>query len=326
MVSGKIVVAGCKHTTRDLIEGLTDRGFGIDACLTINPNKGDEQKVAGYFDLREFLIEKQINCLTANKYNLNSEEDKTKIQGIKIDILLVMGWQRLIPDWFLNHLKYGAFSMHGSSKSLPHGRGRSPMNWSLIQGKQEFYTHFFKYRSGVDDGPVVGCQKFDITPWDDAHTLHLKNLLSMIRLCEKHIPKIIDGTCIYTEQPSEGASYYPKRAAEDGIIIWPDTTQQIHDLVRAVTRPFPGAFTFLGEKEERKIIIWELIPFDSQLRWDHLEPGTIIDIFYDGSFVAKTGSTSVLVKKYDGNVTRDDVGRKFSNGKYQQKIWENLPK
>ena len=80
--------------------------------------------------------------------------------------------------------------MHGSSKPLPHGRGRSPMNWSLVQNKDCFYTHLFRYRPGVDDGEIAAVQIFDITPFDTCLTLHYKNTLSMIGLLEKALPSL----------------------------------------------------------------------------------------------------------------------------------------
>src|SRR5688572_9713863 len=146
----KIGIAGCKHTTKDLILGLKRNGLRIDHCLTLTPEKAQSHEVAGYYDLRVFLDEEQIPFTIANNYNLKSKEDQEKLLPLGLDILLVMGWQRLIPEWYLNALSVGAFGMHGSSKPLPHGRGRSPMNWSLLQGKTIFYTHLFQYKPGID--------------------------------------------------------------------------------------------------------------------------------------------------------------------------------
>ena len=290
-----IYVAGCKHTTKDLIIGLERNGFKINGCITINPEKGKEQKVAGYYDLRSFLNEKKIKQYTAEKYNLKGDNDRKAIELIDIDILLVMGWQRLIPDWFLNHLSIGAFGMHGSSKPLPYGRGRSPINWSLIENKKIFYTHLFQYLPGVDDGPIIGIQKFDINEFDTCLTLHFKNTLSMIRLCSKYLPQIISGDVVKIPQLKEGVTYYPKRTAEDGLIDWNKTTLEIYNLIRAVTYPFPGAFTYF---DGEKTIIWKAIPFDTQLQWN-TDPGIIVEIFYDGSFLVKTGDSTLLVQEYE---------------------------
>jgi len=292
----KICVAGCKHTTKDLIIGLEKNGFYIDHCITISPMKGKEQKVAGYYDLYYFLSLKGINFTVVEKYNLMDNIDRKLIEQLGIDILLVMGWQRLIPDWFLNILPLGAFGMHGSSKPLPHGRGRSPINWSLIENRDVFYTHLFQYLPGVDDGPIIGVQKFDINSFDTCLTLHHKNMLSMIKLCSKYLPSIMDGTVVKTPQLKEGVTYYPKRTAEDGLIDWRKTTLEIYNLIRAVTHPFPGAFTYFNGV---KNIIWRAIPFDTQLDWPDAKPGDVVERFYDGTFVVKTSDSSIWVQEYE---------------------------
>jgi len=325
-IEKKVGVAGCKHTTKDLILGLEREGYNIDHVITIDPDKGEQQEVAGYMDLRPFLEEKGITYTVANKYSFKSDEDRENISALGLDILLCMGWQRLIPEWFLESLSIGAFGMHGSSKPLPHGRGRSPMNWSLIQGKQIFYTHLFKYQPGVDDGEIAGVQTFDITEHDTCLTLHFKNTLAMIRLCAKTLPGLMDGSAKLEPQPKEGVSFYPKRTPEDGIIHWEDSSQEIYNLVRAVTRPFPGAFSYLDDEKNNKVMIWEVIPFDTKIVWEGHQPGEIVEVFFDGSVVVKTGDSSLMVKEYDGPVlTYRDIGRRFGHLNKPRKVWEDLP-
>src|SRR5262249_1444265 len=156
------------------------------------------------------------------------------------------------------------------------GRGRSPMNWSLITGREIFYTHLFRYCPGVDDGPIAGFQTFDINPFDTCHTLHLKNMICMVQLCARLLPSLLDGTAVLTPQPPSPASYWPKRTAEDGLIFWTDSTWDIYNLVRGVTRPFPGAFTYLNDDISKKIFIWRATPFDTQLQRADAAPGTIV--------------------------------------------------
>lgn len=324
-MSHKLAVAGCKHTTKDLIEGLLDFGFTIDLLITISPEKAAQQSVAGYLDLRSFADEKGIELYQAEKYSLKSEKDEERITKHELGVLLCMGWQRLIPEWFLNSLKVGAFGMHGSNKPLPHGRGRSPMNWSIIQGKEMFFTHLFKYNPGVDDGDIVGYQLFEITPFDNAMTMHFKNLTAMIKLCEKELPGLLQGKVLTYPQKDVEPSFYPKRSEEDGLIFWEDSSVDIYNLCRAVTKPFPGAFTFL---HEHKLMIWSCVPFDSHLRWDHAEHGEVVTVFYNGQFVVKTGDTSVLVLEWECSSTdiTPSKGVRLHNAGIQRKEWKNLPR
>jgi len=322
----KVAVVGCKHTTKDLILGLRREGYLIDHCLTLDPDKGKEHKVAGFYDLRPFLKESGIPFTTAKTYSLKDIEDKQRLLDLELDMLLVAGWQRLIPDWWLEKLSVGAFGMHGSSKPLPHGRGRSPMNWSLIQNKNIFYTHLFQYKAGVDDGPIVGVQTFDITPFDTCLTLHFKNMISMTKLASENLPDLLTGKARLLPQNTEGATYYPKREAEDGLIFWEDKTFDIYNHIRAVTDPFPGAFTYLNNEPSKKIIIWEAIPFDTHLKWPKSSPGLILEVFFDGKFVVKTGDSTLLVTGYEGHTFTDqDVGLILSHLNLPRKKWENLP-
>ena len=323
----KIAVVGCKHTTKDLILGLERYGIKVDHCITISPKKGREQKVSGYMDLKPFLKSKSSPFTIAKSYNLKNEEDKKILLALKLDMLLVMGWQRLIPDWLLKSLSIGAFGMHGSSKPLPFGRGRSPINWSLIQDKKVFYTHLFQYLPGVDNGPIVGIQKFDINPYDNCLTLHFKNTVSMIRLCGKYIPSLLDGNVKLVPQPDKEATYYPKRSEQDGIIYWEGSSEEINNLVRGITKPFPGAFSFLNNNPREKIYIWKAQPFDTKIDYNDGKPGEIVEVFYNGMFVVKTNDSTLLITESEGyKFTENDVGKFLGHLNLPRKEWKNLPK
>lgn len=323
----RIGVAGCKHTTLDFIKGIINAGFKVDCVITISEQKGQSQKVAGFYNMVPFLKELNIPYYIADKYSLLSDKDEKAIKLLKLDLLFCVGWQRLIPEWFLNDLTIGAFGMHGSNKPLPHGRGRSPLNWSLIQNKKVFFTHLFRYKAGVDDGDIVGYQLFEITPFDTALTLHYKNLISMIKIVVSTLPSLLNGSIKLIPQPDIEPSFYPKREEEDGLIHWDLASEDIYNLIRAVTAPFPGAFGYINSGlNVVKIKIWKAIPFDTHLRWDNLNPGTICMFFFDSTFIVKTGDTSVLVQEYevDANIKLKEGLRIHTNGKLK-KTWENLP-
>jgi methionyl-tRNA formyltransferase len=145
----------------------------------------------------------------------------------------------------------------------------------------------------------------------------------MNRLLQKHLPVMLSGSVKATPQSEETASYYPKREAKDGIITWEHSSLEIYNLVRAVTRPFPGAFSFLGEK---KVVIWSAIPFDSKIRYPRGSPGEIVEVFENGQFVVKTGDTSMLVLKYEADSQQDiRVGGQFHSSNIEPKKYKQLP-
>jgi methionyl-tRNA formyltransferase len=325
-VEKKVGVVGCKDTTLDFMAALARAGLRFDHCITIGPDKGEEQQVAGYCDLRPHLERIGTPCTLVERYSLKSDRDRDRCLALGLDAVFVIGWQRLIPEWFLERLRIGAFGMHGASKPLPFGRGRSPLNWSLIQGRQLFFTHLFQYLPGVDDGPVIDVQVFDITPYDTCLTLHHKNTLAMIRLCERHLAPLLNGTAVKHRQQGTARSQYPKRTPEDGLIYWEDCSNDIYNLLRAVTRPFAGAFGFLDDDPSRKLTIWRAVPFDTHITWPSAAAGEIVHVFVDGTFVVKTGDTSIFVQEYEGPpVGESHIGHRIGNLGTPRKIWENLP-
>jgi methionyl-tRNA formyltransferase len=309
----KIAFIGSKQTTFECMRQFVRDGFRIDLLVTLTPEKGARHEVAGYADLRPFARDHGIPVAHPTTYSLQSDEDRLLLLRQKVDCLLVIGWQRLIPEWWLKELSLGAFGMHGSPEPLPRGRGRSPMNWSLLQGKTSFMTHLFKYDPGVDSGAVVGMQKFEITPWDDCDTLHMKNRIAMNRLLKQHLPALLAGTAILTPQPTDVApTYFAKRTAEDGRIVWADMDMaRLHNHIRCQTRPFPGAFSFLEGSPER-FYFWRAHPFDSHLLFYDARPGTVVEAFSDRSFLVAVWDGSVRVSNYTspgGHEPR--VGQRF---------------
>ena len=93
-----------------------------------------------------------------------------------------------------------------------------------------------------------------------------------------------------------------------------------------MTRPFPGAFAYLDDDRQQRVTLWRIIPFDSHLTWPSARPGEILAVFYDGSVLVKTGTTSVLVLESEGHTfSEQDVGRRLGDGGTVRRVWDDLP-
>ncbi len=307
-----IAVFGCKATTFFLLENLAIP-YPIRHLITISPEAGEKHAVADYYDLKTFANSRGINRYTAKYYSLKSKTDIEQISQLKIDIAFVIGWQRLIPAEVLSGLTIGAFGMHGSSMNLPLGRGRSPMNWSLIEGRKAFYTNLFRYDPGVDSGDVVDTFKFQITPRDTAETMHFKNTLSMKFLIERNIEKLVHNNFSATPQNDQiPPTYYPKRTPEDSLIDWSLDVNSLERFIRAVTRPFNGAFSFI---EHQKVILLNAQIFDlSDFGYDHLPSGCVAAVFESGKFLVKCFGGLLLINDYESNLTVKKGMQFHSNG------------
>ena len=292
------------------MQNLIGLGYKLDSLITVSPEDAvSRYQISGYEDLQPFAEKHGIPVYHVEDYRLrDSDKDRQAIETLKLDVLIVLGWQRIIPKWFLDILPIGAMGMHGGPELPPFGRGHSVMNWSLIEGREKFLCYLFFYLTKVDAGPIIGTYEFDIAPWDTCETLHFKYQLSMGRLLAKSLPKILSGNCTPTPQSNQGATYYPKRTPEDGHINWNALVNDVHNFVRAVTKPYPGAF---AELDGEKILIWRGQPFDTKITWDK-EPSTIVEVFYNGKAVVQTGDYGYLLHEYEGRaITINDVGKQL---------------
>jgi UDP-4-amino-4-deoxy-L-arabinose formyltransferase/UDP-glucuronic acid dehydrogenase (UDP-4-keto-hexauronic acid decarboxylating) len=303
----KIAILGSKGTTLDLIAGLHAAGaWPISAVITLDAPSAERNRVAFFrgAEISAFCAGAGIACRKARSYALSEPSDQAFFAAERFDLLCVLGWERLVPKAVLSTLGRFAFGMHGSAFGLPRGRGRSPMNWSIITGQTRFITSLFRYTPGMDDGDILGSRVFEINEHDTIETLHQKNRIAMLQVLTECLPKIASGQIVFTPQPDGEPSYYPKRIPEDGLIDWSASTRAIHRLIRAVAPPYPGAFAHL---DGRRIGILAAQPFDAALFASNLAAGTIVDVSVAaGHFVVKTIDGSLLVTQFDG-VAADDL-------------------
>ncbi len=316
----KIAVFGCKTTTGFILEALSEKQK-VSHLITIDENLGEKNKVADYCDLREIADKLKINVYQAESYKLKNSEDIKNIKSLKLDLAFVIGWQRLIPDEILQNISTGVFGMHGSSMDLPHGRGRSPMNWSIIEDRKFFYTNLFKYDAGVDSGDILDTFLFSIQAEDTAETMHFKNTLAMKHLILKNLPDLLENRFTLKKQKDASPTYYPKRNPSDSLIDWERDIFYIERHIRAVTKPFNGAYSYLkGEKVEiYRAAIFETDLADFGYRDEPF--GTVAEVFPNGKFLVKCRSGLLLVHEYKSD-SPVITGSMFENGEEQIRYFE----
>ena len=293
----KVAIFGCKKTTSLLFNSLKDI-TDIHSVITVHPDVAKKNHIADFYSLIEY--KKEVNFYyECSEYSLNNPDDQKSIIQENMDLAFVMGWQRIIPKVILDSFSIGVFGMHGSSMNLPEGRGRSPLNWSLIEGRKEFYTNLFKYNPGVDDGDILGTKRFSISQEDDVETLHYKNYLSMISLIKENISFLLNDNFILKKQKDVAPTYYPKRSPEDGALDLDLHIDQVVGLIKAQTKPFSGAFSFL---EDSKIIFWRASVFqyaEENSDFKDYPNGTILEIFSDTSFLMKLEGGLIIIRDFD---------------------------
>ena len=157
------------------------------------------------------------------------------------------------------------------------------------------YNHLFRYNSKPDDGGVYSITKFEINRYDTIESLLIKSMITAIRDFSKLIKDYKNNNIKLNPQSDLEETFFEKRVPKDGKINLSNDTQDIYNLIRGVTKPFPGAFLY---KNNSKVIIWEAYPFDKYLDFDEYKLGEIIQII-DNKFILKLKDNTLLVKKFD---------------------------
>lgn len=297
--AGRLVFVGCVETGFFCAKRLVKAGIIPEAIVSIDNATAERSKVSGYKDL--FDLDVDCEKYRPETYSMKSEKDQGFFSDRRFDILVVLGWQRLIPADIINTLRICGLTIHGSGEGLPKGRGRSPMNWAIIKGFDRFFLSLLTLSPSADGGVILDTQEFDILPEDDIRTLYYKNSLVSSTMLEDNIPRLLAREKYGEPQDENEATYYPKRTPEDGKINWRQGAERVTRLVRAVTKPYPGAFTFCGGA---KIMIWSARLFDTKISGPEA-PGVVAAVFPDGAFIVKTADYYVVVSDYDGNAPRD---------------------
>lgn len=247
------------------IKTLIEMGEEVTAIFTHedNPNEnvwfGSVKTIAKNLKIPVFFPE-----------NPNSPEWIQKIRQLKPDIIFSFYYRKMICEEILNIPSKGALNLHGSL--LPKYRGRAPVNWVLVNGEEKTGVTLHYMVKKADAGDIVAQKGILIDGQDTALTLYKKFLPLTQKILIETVPLLAKGAAPRIPQDHSQATYFGGRKPEDGKIDWSKTSREIYNLIRAVTHPYPGAFTFLNDK---KIFIWQGKYSDENRR---KKPGEIISI------------------------------------------------
>lgn len=200
------------------------------------------------------------------------------------------GYRKMISEDIAKIAKIAALGTHFSP--LPRYRGFAPLNWVLINGESETAVNLFYLDKEVDNGDIIATQKILISHADDINTLFEKCIIVFRELMNNIIPKLEENNFLRVKQDSSRATYTCARNPEDGRINWKESSKAIYNLTRALTFPYPGAFTFI---EGKKFFIWSCEEYEVQ-KYEGYIPGKVIKIIKDQGVIVLCGKGAVLVK------------------------------
>ena len=223
------------------LQALLDAGIHVDLVLT---HHDDPYENIWFGSVARLCEEKQIPYIQPSASELLSLTPK--LQALAPDYLFSFYYRYMIPADILSCARIAALNMHGSL--LPKYRGRAPVNWAILHGESETGASLHIMEAKPDAGDIVGQVAVTIGPDETATDVFAKVSKAAVAVLKSVLPQLIQGQVPRKPNLLSEGSYFGGRKPEDGRIHWAQTAQQVHNLVRAVAPPYPGAFTdFQGQ-------------------------------------------------------------------------------
>ena len=247
------------------IEALLAAGYEISAIFTHTDNPGEK---AFYGSVARLAAERGIPVYAPD--NVNHPLWVERIAQLSPDVIFSFYYRHLIYDEILQLAPAGAFNLHGSL--LPKYRGRAPLNWVLVNGETETGVTLHRMVKRADAGAIVAQLRIAIAPDDIAITLHHKLCHAARQLLEQTLPAIKHGNILEIAQRENEATCFGRRTPDDSFLEWHKPASVLHNMVRAVADPWPGAFSYVGNQ---KFTVWSsrVHPHASKA-----QPGSVISV------------------------------------------------
>lgn len=252
--------------------------------------KEDDHEIEKFSeDISRLLTNRSIPYLITK--SAKGEKYYDFIKKLQPSLIIVMGWRTLIPKEIIKIAPLGSVAIHESL--LPKYRGFAPINWAVINGEKGTGVSLFFLSDGMDDGDIIAQKTILISPQDTAQDVYIKTSAVSIELLQKFLPLLKKGEAPRKKQSEKQASYTCARIPEDGLIDWTDLTGNIYNLIRGLSYPYPGAFTY--HNGEKLIISRASIPI--QRKFVGRIPGRIVSIIKGEGVEVLTGNGVILIKE-----------------------------
>jgi methionyl-tRNA formyltransferase len=284
---------------RDCLEAAVDSGAEIVGVVTlpgpIDPNRSGQ---CAFDD-----VAARLDAALVETRDVNAPETLNVIRKLEPELVLVVGWSQLVHDAFISLASEGVFGMHPTL--LPRHRGRAPIPWAILAGLARTGVTLFEIVDETpDSGGIVGQVTLDIGPEETATSLFARIAEAHVELTREYVPRLIARDAPRIPQDATRASSWPRRTPADGIIDWETRAPYLYDWVRAQTRPYPGAFTFL---DEEKVIVWRARPVELVAP---APAGTIVDVL-DESPVVACGEGALVLEEFQTDAGELAVGARL---------------
>jgi methionyl-tRNA formyltransferase len=260
---------------RDCLDASAASGAEVVGIVTLPEDAGIDRSARCTFEAEAA----RLGAARLETRDLNSEATLEWIRAVAPELVFVVGWYQLVREPFIALAAEGTFGMHPTL--LPRHRGRASIPWAILSGLARTGVTLFEIVDATaDSGAVVGQKVVEISSDETATTLFDKIAVAHVDLVHERVPQLLARTAARFPQDPSRASSWPRRLPADGIIDWETRASYLYDWVRAQTRPYPGAFTYVGDQ---KVVVWRARPI---ALGEQASAGTVVSERPEGPVVA----------------------------------------
>lgn len=283
----RIVLVGSVVSTRRVLQALFRHRANVVGVMGLAVEAS--ARVSGYCRFDD--LASVANVPYRDFTRINTPGVIAQLREWQPDLLFVVGLSQLVGQEILSIPKRGCIGFHPTW--LPQGRGRAPIAWLIIDGRHGAAT-FFLMNESADAGPILAQEPFFVNENDYAADVIAKMEEAIDRALDKWLPRLLAGEWNPNSQNDSAASFYGKRTPEDGLIDWSLPAKTIYALVRATSRPHPGAYTFVGHY---KLVIWR-VRLETSLRFKGVV-GSLLLEDKDKGWLVQTGDGLLWLQEYE---------------------------
>jgi len=284
----RIIFMGYHNIGYACLEALIARARELgDEIVAVVTHADDPRENIWFASVRQLAFENYLPVY--QPANPNDPAFVAAMQALQPDFLFSCYYRHMLKQSVLDLPRLGALNLHGSL--LPRYRGRCPVNWVLVHGETETGVTLHYMEEKADQGDIVGFKRLPITFEDTALTLFAKMTAAAPELIREAYPLLRAGTAPRLTQNHARASYYGGRTPADGLIDWRHSALQTYNLIRAVTYPYPGAFTFF---QGRKLLVWAGQIIAASVT-EPVEPGQVTAAVPGEGLLVATGDGHFLI-------------------------------
>lgn len=299
------------------LEALLESGIRLEGVITLREDSLARRSAGVDYA----AVARRYGVPLHTVADINSPEAIELLRQMAPDVVFVIGWSQIVRREALSTARIGMIGAHASL--LPHNRGSAPINWALIHGESSTGNSLIWLTDSVDAGDLIDQMEFRISPYDTCCTLYERVAHSNREMILRVTQRLLAGERPGRPQPPTEEPVLPRRRPGDGQIDWAASNRAVYDFVRALTRPYPGAFSYL---EGARWQVWSCALIPGTLRDPGAQPGQILGpvcspVDAACGQVVQCGQGAVLLLELEGPSGELLRGAALADRRWTGKVW-----